>query len=1072
MKIPRIPRALVAFCAALVPLLTVQAGPLPSGWSDQDIGSVSLAGSATYDAPSSVYTVKGSGNDIFGTADAFHYAYQPVTGDFTFVARILGAGGTGVNGGAASGIMLRETLTAGSRHQMIYLEPGGYARSVFRLTTGGATSRFAITLLSYPRWLKLQRYGEQITVAYSSDGVNWIAGPGQTLRTLAATVYVGLGVTARTNAVLNTATFDNVSLSPLVIETTTSWLGNTYSGGSRYVQNRARAIAVDPVAGSVLLNGESESYGSTFYDAQGNFIACAANSHFNGTNAVVWDPVGNYVWLSQAPYNGSTGKGGVGYYKLDGTYVGAILNTATSGRNIVGLAVYNGELYAVDDANVSNPADTTQVTVHVFSLATRTATRTFLVPSLARNLAADSSGNLWIVFTKDATHSPVVRRYTNTGTLLAQQITGLGDPQGIAIDSAGKIYVADSGVNQRVEIYDLTGAQVGSFGDQYGVYSGTKGLVGPGKLDFPTGVAVDNAGNLYVACNGPGNQWSGGGSGLVLRKYSSKTTASGTTLVWERLGLEYVDCAAADPATDGADVYTKYHHYVMDYSKPAGQGWTYKGQTLDPFTYPNDPRLKSERAGVWLRALGAKKFLIDNDQQGGQINFYRFQTGSEIVVPHATFTRETARGQPSNALSIWTDQNANGQVDAGETDLAGQALGSPSGETYAWHVDANGDVWTIGGGNNKIGGVQQPTKIWRFIRTTDANGNPAYSSSNNEQFALPSEFSGAGTYVLRLHYEPSTDTMYVGGYTTALPRPDSRWGLVGRELIRYNNWRGVSAARSLAWRITLPYSATDGTRSFDIGGDIIASVCWGSHVVSLHDTATGALLDELQPGPEVNGLSGNIDTHHAISVHRRANGEYLIFVEEDNEHKVLLYRWNSWRTSDIGAVGLPGSASWNSSTGVFTLAGSGLDIWNTADGFRYVYRGMTGDGQIVARLNSITGSGWQKAGVMIRESLAPGSRFADIVGSPNNNLSFQWRAATGGAAGGQSIAGLPPRWFRMVRAGNVFTASYSANGTTWTQLGTPQTIAMGATVYVGLPVTSHDNHATATAVIDNVVTTP
>lgn len=62
--------------------------------------------------------------------------------------------------------------------------------------------------------------------------------------------------------------------------------------------------------------------------------------------------------------------------------------------------------------------------------------------------------------------------------------------------------------------------------------------------------------------------------------------------------------------------------------------------------------------------------------------------------------------------------------------------------------------------------------------------------------------------------------------------------------------------------------------------------------------------------------------------------------------------------------------------------------------------------------------------------------------------------------------------FKIARAGNVFTASYSSTGTTWTQLGSPQTIAMGSTVYVGLPITSHDNHNTATALIDNVVTTP
>jgi len=93
-KILRMALGIIVFSTAS---LTASLSP---PWVDQDIGSVAAAGSAN-DA-SGVFTVKGSGADIFGTADGFNYCYQTLTGDFTIIARLTSAGGTGVNGGATS----------------------------------------------------------------------------------------------------------------------------------------------------------------------------------------------------------------------------------------------------------------------------------------------------------------------------------------------------------------------------------------------------------------------------------------------------------------------------------------------------------------------------------------------------------------------------------------------------------------------------------------------------------------------------------------------------------------------------------------------------------------------------------------------------------------------------------------------------------------------------------------------------------------------------------------------------------------------------------------------------------
>ncbi|HEY0003441.1 MAG TPA: PQQ-dependent sugar dehydrogenase [Pyrinomonadaceae bacterium] len=259
---------------------------------------------------------------------------------------------------------------------------------------------------------------------------------------------------------------------------------------------------------------------------------------------------------------------------------------------------------------------------------------------------------------------------------------------------------------------------------------------------------------------------------------------------------------------------------------------------------------------------------------------------------------------------------------------------------------------------------------------------------------------------------------------------------------------------------------------------------------------TGAAIDPDQTiAPET--FSWTLLLHHNEHVHEQwtrtgAGGSFpvefhgegtffyeLILTVTDSSGLKGVQRTNVYPSStfprlsrDIGNVALAGSFS-NSSpnpnvAGTFTLTGSGSDIWDTADSFRYAYHPLLGDGQIVARVASLTNTdAWAKAGVMIRESLTSNSPHAMMVVTAGNGTAFQRRYATGGASAHTGAGGTAPIWVKLVRKLNDFSAYNSADGVNWTLVGTDH-INMARNAYIGLAVTSHNNGALCTATFDNV----
>ena len=166
--------------------------------------------------------------------------------------------------------------------------------------------------------------------------------------------------------------------------------------------------------------------------------------------------------------------------------------------------------------------------------------------------------------------------------------------------------------------------------------------------------------------------------------------------------------------------------------------------------------------------------------------------------------------------------------------------------------------------------------------------------------------------------------------------------------------------------------------------------------------------------------------------------------------------------------------------GTYTITASGEDIWNEADQFHYAFKQLTGVGSITARIESIENTNvWAKAGVMIRETLDAGSRFAGIFITPVNGCSFQARTDTGTAAISDSTVWTEvqqsvtaPYWVKLERdVTGGFKGYFSEDGVNWQTMIWKPNVSMGSNVYIGLALTSHDVALTCEAKFSGVQTT-
>ena len=285
-------------------------------------------------------------------------------------------------------------------------------------------------------------------------------------------------------------------------------------------------------------------------------------------------------------------------------------------NNPMGLAVDSaGNLYIADSGNyrvrevTPNGVITTVAGSRALSLGSGLgdngpATSAFL--DNPQGVAVDSAGNLYIADTYDSrirkVTGGIITTVAGNGSLgysgdgAAATSAELFFPQGVAVDSAGNLYIADT-FNNRVRMVASNGNIATVAGNGSAGYSGDSGPAATAQLNGPQGVAVDSAGNLYIADTGNGLVRKVTGSGTI-------ATVAGNGMA-ESLGDSGPATAALLIGPQGVAVDSSGNFRIADTGNQrvrevmsGGTIATLAGSGLQPFSGDGGPAALAQFSGL------------------------------------------------------------------------------------------------------------------------------------------------------------------------------------------------------------------------------------------------------------------------------------------------------------------------------------------------------------------------------------------------------------------------------------------------------------------------------------------
>jgi hypothetical protein len=395
------------------------------------------------------------------------------------------------------------------------------------------------------------------------------------------------------------------------------------------------------------------------------------------------------------------------------------------------------------------------------------------------------------------------------------------------------------------------------------------------------GIGKDTSGNLYVLNNPWGGTWDlGRDGGTDLHSYDS----SGT-LQWTLQSTNFEGVAAPDSGTDGAYLYSG--NILYHYNGSGGAG--YVANTLDPITYPSDPRInindpaRGEHFGQ-LATVGSNRVLVAAGQNPDIFYFFYFNAANGyIAIPGAT--------------------------------LPGTAFKTTARIRDGFCLDSHGDIWA---------GLDKTNAIWHYsLIGFDSNGQPQWGPG-----ASTPTPSGSST-ITRILYLPDTDTMILArGIIGSID-----WTAIGTTVEVYHGW--------LAGNHTTPNPVitlnSSNPKSIAAAGNyLFVGYVHTVPNIDAFNLTTGALETTLINGsPSTVYVGNDVDSMYGIRAYLKSTGEYMITKDNYNGSSVVIHHWTPEASSTPQTINFPSISSVVYGTAPIALqatASSNLPVTYTVTG--------------------------------------------------------------------------------------------------------------------------------------------
>ncbi|HVJ09373.1 MAG TPA: Ig-like domain repeat protein [Acidisarcina sp.] len=643
---------------------------------------------------------------------------------------------------------------------------------------------------------------------------------------------------------------------------TTDWVANTYGTNATHVGNAARSLWVAPEGVIYTASAWDENEGSIAIYQNGQSIGSIGTHNETQGSAIT----GNSTSLFAAmEYSTTYGSGKVGRYnrstKARDLVISVSATTTQKYADVVtGLATSGSLLYASDF-----PGNR----VRVFTTA-GVWQRDISVQGPGA-LAVDNAGNIWVA----QMSAGAIVEFGPTGTLLNTIPMGTTSrPSALYYDAPNtRLMVGDQGPDMNIKIYNIASTPVltGTFGVKGGYLdstTGTKGQVGAQRFTRVVGIGKDNTGNLYVLNNPWGGTWDLGRNGETdLHAYDSTGT-----LQWKLQALNFEAVGDPDSGTDGAYFYSGNNIYT------GTAGGQFIANTIDPITYPNDPRInlsdpaRGEHFGQ-VATVGPNKILV-------------------------------AAGQNPDIFFFSHFNQANGYIAIPDASIPGTAFGTTARIRNGFCLDSKGDVWA---------GLDKTNAIWHYpLLGFDSNGKPTWGAG----IATPTPASIG--VLARIIYLPDTDTMILAQRIVG----STDWTSIGTRVEVYHGWK---AGNTTTPNPVITLTSTNPKAIAAAGNYLFVGYVHTVPNIDAFNLTTGSLdTTFINSSPSTVYVGNDVDSMYGIRAYLRSTGEYVVTKDDYNGTNLVVYRWSPQTigTNPLNVSLSPAAITYGAASAMLTATGT------------------------------------------------------------------------------------------------------------------------------------------------------